>query len=460
MLELNPRLDEAYYTRGLVREYQGDHVQAAMDYARALHPSRYLELQRQRAPRYFRQAMERLEITVKKAAGMGTRSSSSRSNATDREDELTKFEPEPEGVAGSFADFGGECRAKQKLRELCVLFRHADTVSARGADLPRGVLLHGEPGVGKTYMARIFAAQVEAAFYVVRPSEIFSMWLGQSERNMQKLFDQAAEHPRAVVFFDEIDAIATARGLTSSDTRAERRVLSNLLQAMDGFSDRHASVMVFAATNDLEAVDTACLRPGRFHYVLRVDKPDRAALAEIYRVHIEAVRRRAEVSNLARRIDVRRLAVETEGLVGDDVRCVVREAVNGAILRELKTRAPVARDDGGPAAHAGGAPGAQGTPGPGDGAARVRAPGVVVRGSARGERPFGSVQTLGLTRRGSAGRAVGRAGSRTRRSGAAPVGGDRACHVGAHPVLPYTVPEFDARTRPVNGGDHGRGETR
>jgi AAA+ superfamily predicted ATPase len=325
-VELNPGAHDAFYTRGLVREYRGDYPQAALDYARAV----------SQKPDYDK-AFSQLEVCVNKALDLGRRSGGSAQEGTGAKDsELTSFEPFMEKVSGlSLDDYGGDTEHKNLIRRLCKLFSHRDLIKKRGGHLPGGILLHGEPGTGKTYLAKIFANEVDAAFYSIRSSDIFSKWLGDSSKNMQNLFDEAAKHDHAVIFFDEIDAIASKRSLDHDTLRAERRVMSALLMSMDGITDKYENVIVLGATNDFEALDPALRRPGRFDHILKIERPNVDALHEIYKIQVRLVRQRADEPLIADDIDCVRLARESQGFVGDDVKEVVERCVNREILTEI-----------------------------------------------------------------------------------------------------------------------------
>ena len=149
-----------------------------------------------------------------------------------------------------------------RARELIeVPLRNHEALSAIGARPIKGVLFTGEPGTGKTMLARIIAAQSGAAFYEISGPEIFSKWYGQSEELLRKLFQAAAKHDKAIIFFDEIDSVAAQRGDESHE--ASKRVVAQLLTLMDGFTP-DTNVVVIAATNRPQDLDVALRRPGRF----------------------------------------------------------------------------------------------------------------------------------------------------------------------------------------------------
>ena len=171
-----------------------------------------------------------------------------------------------------FDDFGGLPTVVARARELIeVPLRDNKTLSAIGARPIKGVLFTGEPGTGKTMLARIIASQSKAAFYEISGPEIFSKWYGQSEELLRKLFEAAAKKKKAIIFFDEIDSVAAQRGDTSHE--ASKRVVAQLLTLMDGFKS-DTNVVVIAATNRPQDLDVALRRPGRFDWEIEFPYPD------------------------------------------------------------------------------------------------------------------------------------------------------------------------------------------
>ena len=178
----------------------------------------------------------------------------------------------PDADAVGFDDFGGLTRVVERARELIeVPLQHHDALSAIGARPIKGVLFTGEPGTGKTMLARIIAAQSEAIFYEISGPEIFSKWYGQSEELLRKLFEVAAGDDKAIIFFDEIDSVAAQRGDESHE--ASKRVVAQLLTLMDGFTS-DTNVVVIAATNRPQDLDVALRRPGRFDWEIEFPYPD------------------------------------------------------------------------------------------------------------------------------------------------------------------------------------------
>ncbi|KAL4458073.1 hypothetical protein ABPG75_012938 [Micractinium tetrahymenae] len=238
----------------------------------------------------------------------------------------------PEVPEITWDDVGGLEDAKAALRELVELpLRHGGLLSAYGLPPPRGALLYGPPGCGKTLLAKAAAAQCGANFLSIRGPELLQKWLGESERAVREVFDTARQAAPCLIFFDEIDSIACRRGAGGSASAggdaAAARVLNQLLVEMDGLSDR-GGVFVLCATNRPEALDPALTRPGRLDHLLRVPLPDEPARLAV----LQAALRRCP---LGADVALAELAgAPTAGLSGADLAEVCRRAGMAAI-REL-----------------------------------------------------------------------------------------------------------------------------
>ena len=233
-------------------------------------------------------------------------------------------------------DIGGLEEVKQSLREAVEwplkypdLFQHMD------ARPPKGILLYGPPGTGKTLLAKAVATESEANFISVKGPEFISKWVGESERAVRETFRKARQAAPCVIFFDEIDAIAPARG-SSGDARVTERVISQLLTEMDGLEELR-DVVVIAATNRPDIIDPALLRPGRFDRLIHVPLPDKRARLEIFKIH---TRRKP----LGDDVDLDRLAEITEGYTGADIQAICNEAVMSAIREYVRDREILDRD--------------------------------------------------------------------------------------------------------------------
>jgi transitional endoplasmic reticulum ATPase len=190
---------------------------------------------------------------------------------------------EGEGPRVSYEDIGGLHEEIQKVREMIELpLKHPELFDRLGIDPPKGVLLHGSPGTGKTLIAKAVANESGANFYTINGPEIMSKFYGQSEENLRKIFDDAQKNAPSIIFIDEIDAIAPKRSEVHGEV--ERRVVSQLLTLMDGLKGR-GKLIVIGATNLPDSIDPALRRPGRFDREIRLDVPDRNGRNEILQIH-------------------------------------------------------------------------------------------------------------------------------------------------------------------------------
>ena len=241
--------------------------------------------------------------------------------------EIPESAAEPSGSSGvgvTYEDVGGLGDELASVRELVEL-PLADPGRFRrlGIEPPKGVLMHGPPGTGKTLIARAVANEADAHFQHVSGPEIVRKYKGESEEQLREIFEDAAENAPAVVFFDEIDAIAAKRDDTG-DT--ERRVVAQLLGLMDGL-DARGEVVVIAATNRPNDLDPALRRPGRFDREVEIGVPDEAGRREILDIHTRGM-------PLAEDVNLDALAARTHGFVGADLRALATEAAMAAIRRE------------------------------------------------------------------------------------------------------------------------------
>ncbi|WP_258083951.1 CDC48 family AAA ATPase [Thermococcus thermotolerans] len=227
-------------------------------------------------------------------------------------------------------DIGGLDEVKQELREAVEWpLKYPKAFQRLGIEPPRGVLLYGPPGTGKTLLAKAVATESEANFIGIRGPEVLSKWVGESEKRVREIFRKARQAAPTVIFIDEIDAIAPARG--SDMSRVTDRLINQLLTEMDGI-ERNSGVVVIAATNRPDILDPALLRPGRFDRLILVPAPDEKARLEILKVHTRRV-------PLANDVNLRELARKTEGYSGADIEALVREAALLA-MRRIMTELP------------------------------------------------------------------------------------------------------------------------
>jgi transitional endoplasmic reticulum ATPase len=230
----------------------------------------------------------------------------------------------------SWEDVGGLDKIQQELIEAVEWpLKYPDAFKRMGIKPPRGILLYGPPGTGKTLLAKAVAKESEANFIQVKGPSLLSMWVGKSEEGVRKIFDRARQVSPCIVFFDEIDSLAGKRGMESG-TKVTERVLNQLLAEMDGIEDL-SNVIVIAATNRPDMLDSALLRPGRFDRILLVGSPEREGREQIIKIHTKDVPRAKDV-NLKRLID------QTEGYTGADVESFVREAVMLALRENIASK--------------------------------------------------------------------------------------------------------------------------
>ncbi|ASJ10971.1 AAA family ATPase [Thermococcus sp. P6] len=224
-------------------------------------------------------------------------------------------------------DIGGLEEAKQELREAVEWpLKYPEAFLGLGITPPKGILLYGPPGTGKTLLAKAVANESEANFIGIRGPEVLSKWVGESEKNVREIFRKARQAAPTVIFIDEIDAIAPARG--SDVNRVTDRLINQLLTEMDGIQE-NSGVVVIAATNRPDILDPALLRPGRFDRLILVPAPDERARLEILKVHTRNV-------PLAEEVSLEELARKTEGYSGADIEALVREAAMTAMRRALQ----------------------------------------------------------------------------------------------------------------------------
>jgi len=237
-----------------------------------------------------------------------------------------------------FADVGGLPAAKEKLeRAVTWPLTYGPLFDAADADPPTGVLLHGPPGTGKTLLARAIAGESGVNFIQVAGPELLDRYVGESEKAVRDLFDRARQAAPAIVFFDEIDAIAADRdGAGGDGSGVGERVVSQLLTELDRASD-NPNLVVLAATNRRNALDPALLRPGRLETHIEVPEPDREARRKILDVHTRE-------KPLAEEVDLEPLADETEGYSGAEIASLCREAALVAIERVADEHGAAAND--------------------------------------------------------------------------------------------------------------------
>ena len=219
-----------------------------------------------------------------------------------------------------YDDIGGLESQIQEVREAVEdPLTNPEKFESVGIEPPTGVLLHGPPGTGKTMLAKAVANQTDATFIKMAGSELVQKFIGEGARLVRDLFELAAEREPAIIFIDEIDAIASKRteSKTSGDAEVQRTMMQ-LLSEMDGF-DQRGDISIIAATNRFDMLDRAILRPGRFDRLIEVPEPDIEGREQILRIHTQRM-------NLADSVDLAELAEETEGLSGAELESLATEA--------------------------------------------------------------------------------------------------------------------------------------
>lgn len=225
-----------------------------------------------------------------------------------------------------YEDIGGIKPAITKIREIIELpLKHPELFNRLGIDAPKGVLLHGPPGTGKTMLAKAVANESDAYFITINGPEIMSKYYGESEHKLREAFEEAEKNTPAIIFIDEIDSIAPKRAEVTGEV--ERRVVAQLLSLMDGLKTRK-NVIVIAATNRPEALDMALRRPGRFDREIELRVPDREGRLEIFQIHTRGM-------PLAEDVNLDDLADRTYGFVGADIAAMCREAAMNSLRRIL-----------------------------------------------------------------------------------------------------------------------------
>jgi cell division protease FtsH len=228
----------------------------------------------------------------------------------------------------SFDDVAGVDEAKAELQEVVQFLREPGAYGRLGARIPKGVLLVGPPGCGKTLLARAVAGEAGVTFFSINGSEFVEMFVGVGAARVRDLFDQARKSAPCIIFIDELDALGRARGLTpiSGGGDEKEQTLNQLLAELDGF-DPSVGVVLLSATNRPEILDPALLRPGRFDRQILVDRPDKAGREQILKVHLKKIL-------LAEAVEADQIAGLTAGFTGADLANLVNEAAIMATRRE------------------------------------------------------------------------------------------------------------------------------
>jgi len=239
------------------------------------------------------------------------------------------------GTGITFEDVAGIDEAKEELEEIVEFLRTPERFQALGGKIPRGVLLVGAPGTGKTLLAKAVAGEASVPFFSISGSDFVEMFVGVGAARVRDLFEQAKKHAPAIIFIDELDALGKARGAGSFGGHDEReQTLNQLLTELDGFAP-NAGIILMAATNRPEILDPALLRPGRFDRTVTVDRPDVKGREAILLIHAKDVKLGVDV-------DMHRIAVRTPGFAGADLANVINEA---ALLAARRNKSFITMDE-------------------------------------------------------------------------------------------------------------------
>jgi transitional endoplasmic reticulum ATPase len=234
-------------------------------------------------------------------------------------------------------DVGGLDDVKQHLKEAVEWpLKSPEMFTKLGIKPPKGILLYGPPGCGKTLLARAVATESESNFISIKGPEVFSKWVGESEKAIREVFRKARMAAPAVIFLDEMDSLTPRRGLGFSDSGVSERVISQLLTEMDGIVTLQ-DIVVIAATNRPDMVDPAVLRPGRFDRLIYVPEPDEKSRLLIFKIYTKDM-------PLAKDVDLNQLTSVTKYYSGADIESLCREAAMHTLRRDLQAREVTMKD--------------------------------------------------------------------------------------------------------------------
>jgi SpoVK/Ycf46/Vps4 family AAA+-type ATPase len=231
----------------------------------------------------------------------------------------------------SFADVGGMEALKEEIRlKIIYPLTHAEMYRAYGKSIGGGILLYGPPGCGKTHLARATAGEIKAGFISIGIHDVLDMWLGQSERRLHEIFEQARRNRPCVLFFDEVDALGASR--SDMKQSAGRHLINQFLSELDGAKSSNDGLLILGATNAPWHLDSAFRRPGRFDRILFVPPPDASARAAVLRLHMQG--------KPAEDVDYDHLGKKTDGFSGADLKAVVDVTVENKLREAIKSGVP------------------------------------------------------------------------------------------------------------------------
>jgi transitional endoplasmic reticulum ATPase len=236
-----------------------------------------------------------------------------------------------------WSDIGGLDDVKQHLKESVEWpIKTPEVFQRLGVKPPKGILLYGPPGCGKTLLARAVATESEANFISIKGPEVFSKWVGESEKAIREVFRKARMAAPAVIFFDEMDSLTPQRGSGGSDSGVSERVISQLLTEMDGILSLQ-DIVVIAATNRPNLIDPAVLRPGRFDRLIYVPEPDDKSRLQILKLY-------SSTMPVSKDVDMNQVAAQTKYYSGADLENICREAAMHALRRDINATEVTMKD--------------------------------------------------------------------------------------------------------------------
>ncbi len=226
----------------------------------------------------------------------------------------------------TYDELGGLKNEVKKIREMVELpMRHPELFDKIGVEAPKGVLLYGPPGTGKTLIAKALAKMTESNFINIKGPELLSKWVGESEKGIREIFRKARQAAPCIIFLDEVDALVPRRGSSDSGSHVTESVVSQILTEIDGLEELH-NVLIIGATNRLDIVDEALLRPGRFDRIIEVPNPDTKGRQQIFEIHTKK-------KPLANGVKITKLVELTDGFSGAEIGAVANRAAMEALKR-------------------------------------------------------------------------------------------------------------------------------
>ena len=231
----------------------------------------------------------------------------------------------------SWDDVGGLDSLKEELREAIEWpLKYEEAIDYTDIQAPKGVLLYGPPGTGKTLIAKAVAKMTESNFISVKGPELLSKWVGESEKGVREIFRKARQAAPCIIFFDEVDSLVPKRGTGGSGSNVTENVVSQILTEIDGLEELN-NVLIIGATNRLDIVDEALLRPGRFDRIIEVPKPDAKGREHILKIHTKK-------KPLDEKVDLKKIVEQTDGFSGADIAAVANQAAIAALKRYVDSK--------------------------------------------------------------------------------------------------------------------------